>query len=304
MTGLIFDIQRFCIHDGPGIRTTVFLKGCPLACLWCHNPESQTTEKELFYTPALCIGCGGCVAACPHGIHSVVDQAHVMDRSRCTLCFRCVDACPTAALESVGREVTVEDVMAEVERDRVFYEQSDGGMTVSGGEPLAQAGFTNALLDAAHGAGFHTCAETCGLASEEAVLDMARRTDLLLWDLKDTDADRHMRNTGGPLETVLSNLTVVDREGHETLLRCILVEGVNLEVEHLDGIATVWAALSHSRGVELLPYHALGRSKLERLGRAVSEWGGAGDPWVPAPERVEWAKAHLTERGVRVVEGS
>lgn len=302
VTGLVFDIQRFCIHDGPGIRTAVFLKGCPLACPWCHNPESQSTARELFYTPTLCIGCGACVAACPHGVHRAIDGAHSMDRSHCALCFGCAEACPTAALEPVGRGMTVAEVMAEAERDRVFYEQSGGGITLTGGEPLAQPAFSLALLDAARGSGLHSCVETCGFASRETVLSAAQRADLLLWDIKDTDPDRHSRTTGAPLEPILDNLRAVDREGHEALLRCILVEGVNLEAAHLDGIAALWGELGHCQGVEILPYHALGRSKVERLGRTADVRPAASDPWSPNPDRVDWARAYLAARGVQVVD--
>lgn len=302
VVGRIFDIQRFCIHDGPGIRTTVFFKGCPLACAWCHNPESQSADRELFYTRALCIGCGACSAACPEHVHLIVDGSHSMDRSACIRCFRCVEVCPTAALEAVGREVTVDEVLAEVERDRVFYEQSGGGMTLSGGEPLAQSAFARALLEAAHRSGLHTCVETSGFGAVESVLELAQQTDLLLWDLKDTDEGRHRRFTGAPLAPILANLSAVDAAGHSTVLRCILLETINLTEDHLEGVAAVWASLRHCIGVELLPYHALGRAKLDRLGYTITTGSSCVDAWTPSPDRIDWVKGYLSDRGVRVVD--
>jgi pyruvate formate lyase activating enzyme len=303
VTGLVFDIQRFCIHDGPGIRTTVFLKGCPLECQWCHNPESQSPETELFYTPVLCIGCAGCVAVCPKGGHRVIDGVHTVDRTDCILCLGCAEACPTGAVEGVGRQVTVAEVMDEVVRDRVFYEQSGGGLTLSGGEPLAQPEFSAGLIEAAKEGGIHTCLETCGFGGRERVLGLARRSDLLLWDLKDSDKERHRAMTGVPLEPILDNLKAVDAAGCPTVLRCILLEGVNLGDAHLRGIADTYGQLSHCRGVELLAYHALGRSKLDRLGRPVPEGQAPSDPWVPTDERMAWARAQLEKLGVEVVSG-
>ena len=266
MKGLVFDIQRFCVHDGPGIRTTVFLKGCPLDCAWCHNPESKASQPELFYTPHLCIGCGRCVDECPCGAQAMIDGRHAFDRSRCNVCLKCVDKCPTRALEAAGREMTVEEVIAEVERDRVFYEQSGGGITISGGEPMAQFEFTRELLGAAKQAGLHTCIETSGVGPAARCVEIVPLVDLFYWDIKDTDPARHLANTGAALEPILANLRAVDEAGGATFLRCIMLAGVNMTRDHLDGIIEVYRSLSNCRGVELLEYHRLGNSKLERLG--------------------------------------
>ena len=312
MNGLIFDIQRFCIHDGPGIRTTVFLKGCPLDCAWCHNPESKAFHRELFYTPHLCIGCGNCADDCPAGAHAMTDGMHAFDRSRCISCLKCVERCPSRALEAAGREMTAEEVIAEVERDRVFYEESGGGMTISGGEPMAQFEFTREILRAAKrkrglsqsGSGvdcplfrpLHTCVETSGIGPVERYIEIAPLVDIFYWDLKDTDPDRHLANTGTALEPILANLRAVDEAGGATFLRCIMLAGVNMTEAHLDGIVATYRGLANCRGVELLEYHQLGDSKLERLGLKPRR----DFSLVPDPERLAAAREYVSSYELRV----
>lgn len=268
--GIVFDIQRFCTHDGPGIRTVVFFKGCPLDCGWCHNPESKSFQPEILWSERLCTRCGKCVEACSSGAHVLDNGVHAFDRSRCRLSLACVEACPGGALEVAGRRVTVEQVLEEVEKDRVFYEESGGGLTLSGGEPMAQFAFARELLRAAKSAGLHTCVETSGFGETAQFVELAGLVDLFLWDLKDTDPLRYQANTGANLDVVLRNLHGVDACGGKTLLRCILIAGVNMTTEHLDGIASIYHGLRHCGGVELLPYHPLGGAKYERIGR-VSE---------------------------------
>lgn len=265
--GVVFDIQRFSTHDGPGIRTTVFLKGCPLDCVWCHNPESKRFEPELLYTPMLCIGCGSCVERCPESAHAMVDGAHVFDRSRCRACLSCVTTCHAQALETTGREMTSGAMLAEVEKDRVFFQESGGGLTMSGGEPTAQIGFTLEVVSRAKAAGLTTCLETCGFGRPVDFLSLVPHVDLFLWDLKDTDEIRHLANTGVPLRPILENLRTVDRAGGVTILRCIMVPGVNVDDDHLRRIGAVRDELANCLGVELLEYHPLGAAKQERLGR-------------------------------------
>jgi pyruvate formate lyase activating enzyme len=273
MTGVVFDIQRFSTHDGPGIRTTVFLKGCSLRCAWCHNPESQEHAPALSFAPELCLACGGCERACPSGAHALVEDGHRLDRSLCRRCFLCADACPTPALERVGALRTVEEVMAEVQADRVFYDCTGGGLTVSGGEPMAQADFAQELLAAGRKAGIHTCMETSGAGAPADYERVAPVCDLFLWDVKDTDEARHTAYTGAPLEPLLANLRRVDGLEGAIILRCLLVGGVNTCMEHAAGIARIYAQLRHCEGVELLEYHPLGEGKRARFGLPQAQAG-------------------------------
>lgn len=286
--GVVFDIQRFCTHDGPGIRTVVFLKGCALACLWCHNPESKSPHPELFYNPGFCIACGRCAKVCPAQAHTI-DGGHLFDRRRCVLCMRCSEACPALALEATGKEMSVEQVITEVEKDRVFYEESGGGITLSGGEPMVQFEFTRGILAAARSAGIHTCLETSGFGPSERFLEIAPLVNLFLWDIKDTDPDRHQQNTGAPLDPILRNLAVIDEAGVQTVLRCIVLNGVNLDEAHLDRLCEIRAGLKHCLGIELLPYHSLGDSKHDRLGLRRQ----CNPDWVPSEEQIASARAYL-----------
>ncbi len=263
MTGMIFDIKRFAINDGPGIRTAVFLKGCPLRCLWCHNPESQRREPELSFLPEKCIGCGYCVSACPNGCF----ENGTFDRSKCRSCGRCTEKCYAGARELIGRTASMQEVIEEVLKDRVFYENSGGGMTLSGGEPLFQPEFTAELLAAARKAGLHSCLDTCGFAPWDKLEPLLPNVDLFLYDLKESDPERHRQYTGVPLEPILENLARLDAAGGESILRCPVIPGLNDRDDHADGIARTANTLAHVREINLMPYHPLGESKLARLGR-------------------------------------
>lgn len=294
--GLIFDIQRFCVHDGPGIRTTVFMKGCPLRCAWCHNPESQSSHRELFFTSQLCIGCRQCEETCPLHAGRQALARRASGSSECQLCFRCAEACPAGAIEGVGREMSVQEVMKELEKDRIFYEESGGGITVSGGEPMAQPAFTHALLHACTTGHLSTCVETSGFGSWDVFERSLPLVDLFLWDLKETDPDRHRLWTGIPLDPILRNLRSVDRLGARSHLRCVLVHGANMRPDHLQGIVEIYHGLQHCEGIELLAYHELGASKQARLGLCRQETG-----WrVPSQEDMEAAKRVLQEAGCQV----
>lgn len=265
--GIVFDIQKFSIHDGPGIRTTVFLKGCPLNCRWCHNPESKDATAEISYHADRCLQCGRCVAVCPHGGHRISDQRHRFDRSRCTRCGACAGACYAQALEVVGRPMTVDEVLDEVMKDAPFYATSGGGMTVSGGEPMAQFAFTRALLAGARARGLHTCMETSGFAAPAQFEAVRTLTDLFLYDLKETDAARHKQWTHVALAPILRNLRDLDRSGSRIILRCPVIPGLNDRDDHFAGIAALAGELGHLEEIHVMPYHPLGKSKSDRLGK-------------------------------------
>jgi pyruvate formate lyase activating enzyme len=289
--------MKFAIHDGPGIRTTVFLKGCPLKCLWCHNPESQKREKEISFIPYKCIGCGWCFEHCPQHGHQIQDGQHVLLRDTCVRCGICAEKCYAKAIEVVGREVDVEEVMAEVLKDKPFYETSGGGMTVSGGEPMMQFEFTRALLRLAKDNGLHTCLDTSGFAPLAQYLELLDTVDLFLYDVKDTDPDRHLRNTGVPLSPILDNLRALDAAGAKILLRCPLISGVNDDDAHLDGIARIANSLHHVEGITLHPYHPLGKSKSERMG---SEYPLGNQAFTDEATVERWIETVSTRTSVRV----
>ncbi len=299
MTGRIFDIQRFCLHDGPGIRTTVFLKGCPLRCAWCHNPEGIDREFHLSFLPEQCFGCGYCLKACSRGVHLMEDGKHRMDRGRCVACGACAEQCRAGALKIIGRDVTVEEVMREVRADRSFYETSGGGMTLSGGEPLFQIDFTAALLEEAKQEALHCCVETCGLADYSRLGRVAQMVDLFLYDVKDTDNGRHLANTGVPNTLILENLRRLHDAGAKIILRLPVVPGYNAFDDHLAGIADLAGHLPHLLGAEIIPYHLLGTGKRIRLGGSIT----SSTTLRPPDERMvaAWV-SYLRQRGVRVLD--
>jgi pyruvate formate lyase activating enzyme len=297
LQGLIFDIQRFSIHDGPGLRTTVFLKGCPLRCRWCHNIESQAPEPLLSFTPSRCIGCGACVEACPRRAHALADGGHTLDRAVCTVCGKCADVCVTQALEMVGRLATVSEVLEIVLRDRPFYAASGGGMTLSGGEPLSQIDFSEALLSAAKDAGLHSAVETTGFAKWADVERIVPLVDLFLCDLKETDDARHREWTGVGNALIIENLRRLSRAGARVRIRLPLVPGVNDRGDHFDAIARLARDLKSLEGVEVIAYHRLGEGKAARFGVTSSFSAETPD----AETRRSWAAA-LAKRGVRVLQ--
>jgi pyruvate formate lyase activating enzyme len=266
VTGRVFDIQRFSIHDGPGIRTTVFLKGCPLNCAWCHNPEGISPRPVLSFNSGKCTFCGECVRVCPNQAHRLEPPVHALDRAQCKACGCCESVCDAGGLELVGRTMTVDDVMREVIADRPFYRRTGGGLTLSGGEPLMQIDFTIALLEQAKQAGIGCAVETCGLvawSSFERVLPLA---DLILYDYKATDPDAHRRFTGRSNEVIVSNLRRVYAAGACIRLQCPLIPGYNDTADHLAGIQMLAAEMPRLEGISILPYHPFGAEKRAHLG--------------------------------------
>jgi len=266
--GRVFDIKRYSIHDGPGIRTTVFLKGCSLHCLWCHNPESVDPGVELMHWPSRCSRCYSCLDACPKGALAKDDAgAVVVDRTACDLCGRCAEACLYDALQIVGREMTVEDVLSEAEKDKIFYDQSGGGVTLSGGDPFVQAGFAEALLDGCRARGMRTAVDTAGLANNGVVERLAAKADLVLFDLKAMEEARHREFTGVSNAPVLDNLKRLAAGRTEVWVRIPLVAGVNDDDDNIRRTIEFLLSLKTVRRVGLLPYHASGLEKARRIGR-------------------------------------
>jgi len=265
-TGNTFDVQRFSIHDGPGIRTTVFLKGCPLRCEWCHNPEGISPDNNLFFQPDRCLGCGYCFGVCPNKAHQMIDGEHVLDRDSCSVCGICANECWPKAIEIVGRNVSVEDVIDEVLRDKPFYETSGGGMTLSGGEPMMQIDFTEALLIQAKAKDVHCCVETCGFTDPSGFERIIPYVDLFLYDIKDMDDDKHQEFTGASNKQVLSNLKMLHDRGVPIVLRFPVLTGYNDREDHFAASAALIRGLPGLVDVEVMPGNPLGLSKYERMG--------------------------------------
>ncbi len=290
-TGRVFDIKRYATGDGPGIRALVFLKGCPLSCTWCANPESQRREAELFYYRNRCIACGRCVPACPLGAIAMDPAGGVAtDRAKCTACGRCVAACLPGAREIVGEDRTVKSILSLLDRDRRFYENSGGGVTVTGGEPLFQPAFAENLLAECRSHGLHTAMETCGFADEETFGSVTRHVDLLYYDLKHPEDAEHRAGTGQSNTPILRNLARL-REAYsgDLIVRVPYVPGYNTSPDVLRKMLRIARGVPGLRRVEFMPYHRLGLAKYEALGRTCS---------VAGLEQVDKASLdHLREAG-------
>jgi pyruvate formate lyase activating enzyme len=274
LIGQVFNIQRYSVHDGAGIRTLVFFKGCPLRCLWCCNPESQKSDPELGFIASRCVGdkaCGApCLSACPAGAIRLSEEGRpTIDREGCDACGRCAEVCGQDALKVVGREMTVDQVVAEVEKDRPFYRRSGGGMTVGGGEPLAQYRFAAGLLEAARNAYVHTALETCGHAPWHHFEEVLRHVDLLQFDLKHMDPGRHRELTGQSNDLILGNLkrVLTVKSPRDVIIRIPVVPGCNDSADNVAETAGFVAALGF-RQMELVPYHRMGVAKYSQYGMA------------------------------------
>jgi pyruvate formate lyase activating enzyme len=297
MTGRLVEVKRFAIHDGPGIRTTLFLKGCALACRWCHNPETISPRPEIGQVARKCIACQRCAVACPQGVHRFLDGTHEMDRGRCIACGACVAACLPGALEFYGREWSVEEAVAAVVEDRTFYEQSGGGCTFSGGEPLLQAEFCAAVAGGLREEGISCAIDTCGAVPGTKFATVLPQVDLFLYDLKHMDDARHREGTGASNRLVLENLRRLAEAGKDYEIRLPLIPDFNDGAENLRATGEFLRSLARPGAVRLLSYHSYARSKFTAIGRPDTM------PAVPAPDAAALARAAgiLRETGVAVL---
>ena len=258
----IFDIKHFSVHDGPGIRTTVFFKGCPLKCIWCHNPESILSKTQLAFSSEKCTLCGACVAVCPSGVHILEDGGHILQGENCTFCRACENICPVGALTVYGKEASLDEVLHEALEDRDFYGAS-GGVTLSGGECLLQANFCADLLSRLKAEGIHTAVDTCGYVPRETLDKVAPFTDIFLYDLKAFDEDVHIRLTGRSNDIILDNLLYLETLGKKVEIRIPYVPQFN--AQEMDDLAHTLAKMTHITKVRILPYHAYAKSKYQAL---------------------------------------
>jgi len=297
MSGIVFNVMHYALHDGPGIRTVVFLKGCPLACQWCHNPESQGRNSELMVVASRCIGCGDCLTACPTSAAVLVDGVPGAT-DVCTACGRCVDACLAGARTIAGRTMTTAEVMSEVVRDRVFFEESGGGVTFSGGEPFMQPVFLRSLLEACQDEGISTAVETCGMTDQGELLGMADKVDLFLYDVKQMDTTRHEEATGVGNERILVNLAALAAAHAHVIVRLPVIPGVNDGSENVGLMVAMMRRLG-LREIDLLPYHRIGTDKYRRLGRPYQ----LADLQSPLAEDLENIRRMFADTGIEASVG-
>ncbi len=286
----IFDIQKFCIHDGPGIRTTIFFKGCPLQCLWCHNPESQQAASEILYSQHKCTHCGECAKNCRQQAIQITAASVVTNAAACLCCETCVDYCPGNARELTGSEYTVAELLVEIEKDRIFYDQSNGGVTLSGGEALCQIDFVEELVKTCKARGISVAVDTCGFVPFESFAKIIDYVDLFLYDIKLINPELHQQFTGCDNRLILENLLKLSQSGAKLNLRLPLIEGINTSHANIMDISNFMKKLNNTI-VNLLPYHDIGSAKYQRLGRQYP----AQDMATPTTETLEKIKFRLEQ---------
>lgn len=294
--GLYIDFKRLTIHDGPGLRSTLFLKGCPLHCLWCHNPESIDPRPTLGFYASKCTLCGNCTQVC--NCHRIVDGRHLYDRDHCLNCGKCADVCPSRALELYGRPITVDEAVEMALGDRLFYQNSGGGGTVSGGEPLLQADFCAEFLERLRAEGIHTAVDTCGNVPWEAFLKVLPHTDLFLYDFKEADGARHREYTGHDNKLILENLQRLDQTGCPVEIRIPLIPGLNDSKADLDEAGEFLSRLKHLTGVRVLACHSYAKSKYAAVGRKFK----LADREPPSPDTMAAAKKRLCSHHLSILE--
>ena len=294
--GLIFDIRRYAIHDGPGIRTTVFFKGCPMHCWWCHNPEGQNSEPELVFRKSRCVGCGKCAEKCQRNAILPLAQSISIDRKNCVLCDVCSSMCPSDALSIAGKRMKVEEILEEIEKDESFYEESDGGVTFSGGEPLLQPDFLRTLLKECKDRAIHTVVDTCGFARYEIIDKIRDKVDLFLYDMKTMDDETHRKYTGASNERILSNLRKLAENGSNIVISVPLIPSINDDEENVTRTAEFVSCLPNILQVNLLPYHRAGIEKYKNLGKPYK----LEKIQIPSDQCVKSVKKRMESFGIKV----
>jgi len=263
--GYIFDISRFCLNDGPGIRTTVFLKGCPFHCLWCHNPEGISPHIQLSNDDKKCNKCGACISICPNKCHRISCDKHYIDYNSCIACGKCVAVCQQKALELIGKKISVKEIIDVVKKDIYYYKASGGGVTLSGGEVLYQPDFAFAVLHELKKLNIHTCIETSGAGEHEAFVQIAKATDIVLFDYKQSDTEQLYQQTGINMSILKSRLELLETINKSVILRCPMIKGINDSQSHIEEISKIALSMKNVLRVDLLPYHNLGCDKAMRL---------------------------------------
>lgn len=288
MKGTIFDIKKYAIHDGPNIRTTIFFKGCPLSCGWCHNPEGIEPSVELLWKDESCVGCSSCIDACQKNALKMESSGLERNTARCRTCLDCVNTCPALAHEATGKKMSLREVQSEIRKDLIFYDQSKGGVTLSGGEPLMQPRFLVALLQWCGELGIHRAVDTCCSVKKDHLLLTAEETDLFLVDIKHMDDEKHRRYTGVSNQLILDNIRALAEKGNHLRFRIPLIEGVNSDDENIAQTGTFIKSLGIDTQVDLLPYHSIAAGKYKKLGlvNSYSEFKSCRDETIKQSQKI------------------
>lgn len=296
--GIVFNIQKYSLHDGPGIRTTIFLKSCPLNCWWCHNPESKRLEKQVIFTKKRCIGCATCVSKCQEYAIDLIKENNIIDKEKCNDCGICTEVCPTNAIELIGKEMTVSEVMKEIEKDRVFYEESKGGVTFSGGEPLMQDKFLYELLKECKRKKIHTTVDTSGFASWSTLEKISKLTDLFLYDIKHMEEEKHLRFTGVSNIPIFKNLEKLVSTHPNIHIRMPIIPRMNDDKNNILATGEFISSLGLNK-VNILPYHCVGVDKYKRIGEIYK----IPEILEPTHEEMEAIKENLNLLKLNVIVG-